>query len=624
MGIKDKQTYGEYYWAMQVEAQNAFDEDIETAFAPYFRGLLADLPDIPELPAGMQTFIRTLAEPPSAGFGGFALGVGVEMVDETLHTLMNPMMKIMQRSINKRAKETWLTSAESNRLFRRGKIDEPLWSLVAESEGYDEILAKFLYESQAPYPAIPEIMLYARYHGDPENTKEIVWKHFDISANDYDVWEWNTLQRLTTDQAHTLLRRGSFTDVEYLGELARIGWPDYTRYLLSEIGWSVPNAMLMVQGDLQRGQDNDQILSDISKADINPAYTQTYLDAVLTKPASQDLIAYELRKDPSLGDLDAKLRKIGIHSEYWPIYKELAYQIPPVADIITMAVREAFTPAIAARFGQYEDFPEEFGKYAEMKGLTKEWAERYWASHWALPSPQQGFTMLHRGVISQDELNMLLRAQDVMPFWRDKLVQIAYRPLTRVDVRRMYKQGVLNEQEVYESYLDQGYADENAKRMALFTVKQTLSSLAKFTSTDVVNAYVKRMITRSEASSLLGDLDIRYEDASYILSTADYKRTWAFTDQQIKGIRNLYKKDIYDENKAQAELLRLNLPSEQVEVLMKQWWYEKKEVTPATWTTAQTLSFMKKGLIDKERAETELRIIGYDKEHINIYMGSVV
>ena len=52
--------------------------------------------------------------------------------------------------------------------------------------------------------------------------------------------------------------------------------------------------------------------------------------------------------------------------------------------------------------------------------------------------------MLHRGVIDTAELDMLLRAQDVMPFWRDRLTAIAYRPLTRVDVRRMYKQGVLN------------------------------------------------------------------------------------------------------------------------------------------------------------------------------------
>ncbi|GAI90052.1 unnamed protein product, partial [marine sediment metagenome] len=269
------------------------------------------------------------------------------------------------------------------------------------------------------------------------------------------------------------------------------------------------------------------------------------------------------RRDPSLSNLDQRLRKIGIHPDYFDVYKTLAYQIPPVADIITMAVREAFTPAIAEQFGQYEDFPADFAKYAAMKGLDEDWAKRYWAAHWSLPSPQQGFQMLHRGVINQDELDMLLRALDVMPFWRDKLTAIAYRPLTRVDVRRMYKQGVLTEAEVFESYLDQGYAEENAKRMAEFTVKQTLASLSKFTSGDIVKAFAGRMLTAGDAKSLLRSIGIRDEDAQYIVSTAEYKRQWAFTDQQIAGIRNLYKKRVYDADQTRDKLGRLNLPSDQ-------------------------------------------------------------
>jgi hypothetical protein len=196
--------------------------------------------------------------------------------------------------------------------------------------------------------------------------------------------------------------------------------------------------------------DTDTIIEDISKADIHWQYANVYLDAVLTKPATTDLIAYQLRIDPSLSNLDRELRKIGIHPSYNALYKELAYQIPPVADIITMAVREAFTPEIAARFGQYQDLPPDFVQWVGKKGLSREWAERYWAAHWSLPSPQQGFEMLHRNIISKEELQLLLRALDIMPFWRDKLIQSAYEPLTRIDTRRMYQLGVLNEPQVKE------------------------------------------------------------------------------------------------------------------------------------------------------------------------------
>ncbi|GAI60759.1 unnamed protein product, partial [marine sediment metagenome] len=40
-------------------------------------------------------------------------------------------------------------------------------------------------------------------------------------------------------------------------------------------------------------------------------------------------------------------------------------------------------------------------------------------------------------------------------------------------------------------------------------------------------------------------------------------------------------------------------------------------------TTAQTLGFMKAKFIDKARALKELEQIGYDTEHMDIYMRSV-
>ena len=382
----------------------------------------------------------------------------------------------------------------------------------------------------------------------------------------------------------------------------------------------MPNAMLLVQGNLQQGQSKEKILRDISIADINPQYAQTYLDAILTKPSSQDLIAYNLRKDPSLSLLPADLQKIGIHPDFIDVYQTLAYPIPPVADIITMAVREAFSPDIAERFGQYQDYPPEFEDWALKKGLSTEWSKRYWAAHWSLPSAQQGFEMLHRGVIEQGELNMLLRALDIMPFWREKLTGIAFRRLSRVDIRRMYRVGVMTETEVYDAYLELGYNERDAKRMSEFTVKQTLATQSKFTERDIIAAYTKYMITRSETSSLLRVVGVRDENIEFILSSAEYKRSWEVTESKITAIRNLYKKKVYDENKAIAELLRLDLPASRVDVLMEQWYIDEKDVPVRNWTTAQTLGFIEAGFITKERGIRELRTIGYDTEHIDVYM----
>ncbi|GAH91795.1 unnamed protein product [marine sediment metagenome] len=586
MSLKDKATYGEYYWAMQVEAQKEFDQKIEDALSPYFSGLFADMPEIADLPTGTQNFMRALAEPHSPGLGAYLTSAAGEFSAEIIKEAIAPAMAMLRRLNNRRSRETWLNAQQAVTLSQRKKITDEYFYLLTASEGYEDIAADSLYSSLLPYPSIPDIMTWARYHGDYDNVRATVWDKFDVPEDDFALWEWLSWQRLNTIQAQTLLKRGALSEPDFYAEIGRIGWHSADRNNIRDLSYILPNSMLFVQGGLIQGLNSETILDNISKGDIHPDYAQTYLDAVLTKPASIDLMAYHLRKDPSLSTLEQELKKIGIHPNYTDVYKTLAYQIPPVADIITMAVREAFTPTIAAKFGQYQDFPPDLEKYAGQKGLSKEWAERYWAAHWALPSPQQGFQMLHRGVIDRTELDMLLRAQDVMPYWRDKLTAIAYRPLTRVDVRRMYKQGVLNEREVFESYQDQGYDDENAERMAEFTVKQTLASLSKFTSSDIIKAFSNRMIDRSTAISLLRDIDIRPEDANYIVSTAEYKRQWEFTDDQISGIRNLYKKRIYDENQTRDKLTKLNLPADQIDVLMQQWFYDKVDELDATWSTA--------------------------------------
>ncbi len=623
MGLNDPVSYGDYYHAAHLEALKLMDEQTESALAPYFGGLLSDLGDISDLPTGIQTFLHALANPPSAGLGGFAALTAGEFASETIRDLIKPGISAATRVLNRGALETWLNSGQAITLHHRKKIDDEYFRLLMTSEGYDISIAEQFSKASLPYPAITDIMRFARYHGDPVNTKKAVWEKFNIPEDDYEMYEWMSLQVLTTEQIVRLFRREVINENDTDFFLKRVGWRDYDVDFIKELGWLIPNPMLMTQGNLVAGVGDDQIIKDIIKSDIHPDKAKIYLDAILTKPATGDIVSLALRTDPDLSGLGEQLRKIGIHPDYHELYKELAYVIPPVSDIITMAVREVFTPAIAARFGQYEDFPAPLEEWAGKKGLSKEWAERYWAAHWSLPSATQGFQMLHRGVISQKDLDMLLKAQDVMPFWRDKLTQIAYRPLTRVDVRRMYKEGVLNETGVYEAYLDHGYSDENAKKMTEFTIRQALSSQAKFTSRDVIAAFTKRMINAGEARGLLRDLGIRPDDVSYILSRAEYKRKWDLTDSRIAGIRNLYRKGVYNENQARAKLLALNLPSDEVEVLFEQWWFEKEGDLAPTWTKAETIRFAKAGTITKPRAKTELERMGYDDEHIRIYMAAI-
>jgi len=99
-------------------------------------------------------------------------------------------------------------------------------------------------------------------------------------------------------------------------------------------------------------------------------------------------------------------------------------------------------------------------------------------AHWILPSPTMAYEMFHRLrkgrvkaelVFGKEELERLLRYADYLPFYIPRMVEIAYSPFTRVDVRRMARERVLSHEDVIECYMDIGYNKERAEKLALWT-----------------------------------------------------------------------------------------------------------------------------------------------------------
>ena len=621
--IENPQTYAEWYWNSSVEAKIAEQERYEKELAPLSSGVIDSLNIKEFLPASLTSLFSSLQSPPAPALtpilGRFVSEVADGVVGNTLnHALMDFNYKMAEWFSDLRI--DFPTAAT---LLMRKKITENLFEARAKSAGYKEAESAAAYDALRPFPSVPEIIQWARYNGAYDNIRETVWKRFDLAVDDFDLWEWLSQIKLSTEQAQQLLVRGKINEFEFIDEIGRIGYHQVDRQNIKELAYEIPNAMLLIQGDLMQGLNTEDIYRDIQFAGIHPDYTDKYYHGVLTKPSSQDIIAYELRRDTSLYNLSTELSKIGIHPSYHNLYKELAYPIPPVQDIITMAVREAFSPEIATRFGQYEDLPSAYVEWAQKKGLSKEWAERYWAAHWSLPSPQQGFEMLHRGIINRDELTLLLRALDIMPFWRERLIEMSYRPLTRVDVRRMYQVGTLDEAGVKKAYRDVGYSDVNADLMTDFTIRYVRNSLSRFSSNDVINAFTNRFIDEGQARNILTEIGIKQNEINNVIKTAIYKRDWKYKKERIDAIENLYKKGRMDETKTRYELSNLGLPSDHITTLLEQWVLKAEEARIATWTTAQTLGFLKAGLITTARAVQELNLLGYSPERIDIYIKSI-
>lgn len=622
MSLESPSTYGEHYWKQGVDAELAKQEKLEKELVPMLGDIFAGIKSVEGLPPEVLAFLSKI-EAPIAPAGA---GVLTHFAGQAGGTVADGFLSAALQDYKYKLREKWpdlrIDPPTAMLLKQRKRITDEMYDSRMLSGGLKPAEGEVLYEAARPFPSIPEIMRYARYHDDPDNPKEAVWKIFDVSELDYNMWWFGSMQQLTTDHVTTLYKWGFFGQGDAEQELAKIGWDYRNRQAMLDLCYSLPNPMLLTQGGLMQDATDDELLETVSKGDIHPDYARTYLDAVLTKPATEDIINYELRTDPTLSNLDERLRRVGVHPNYFALYKELAYFIPPVQDLITMAVREAFSPEIAQRFGQYQDYPQDLTKYAAKKGVNEDWAKRYWAAHWALPSPLQGFQMLHRKVITESDLDMLLRAQDVMPFWRDKMKQIAYRVLTRVDVRRMYALGVLNEAEVNEAYENMGYNPRDAQRMTKFTIKYVGKQTGAMSESDIVNTYAKGFISDGEARTLLRELGVDDDEARRVIEDAGLKREWKLKEQRIKTVETSFKRENINEDQARRQLQGLKIGDAEVSVMVERWAVAVTDEPDATWTTAQTLGFLKAGHITTSRAIAELQANGYNRERIAVYLQS--
>jgi len=221
--------------------------------------------------------------------------------------------------------------------------------------------------------------------------------------------------------------------------------------------------------------------------------------------------------------------------------------IPEVGDLVTMAVREAWDDKVAADWGYDADRSTEFDHWAKMQGLDPDWTKRYWRAHWRLPSVTLGYEMFQRRIINAGQLSTLLRISDYPEGWRDYMIKGAYKVITRVDVRRFLRLGMIDHAGLVERYLDLGYSPDDAETMTIFSElyeapdgTDKLETARELTRSLIERVYIKGLLTREEAETRLLDIGYAATDVDLILRMADIQRELEELPDYLKD----YRKDV--------------------------------------------------------------------------------
>ena len=244
-----------------------------------------------------------------------------------------------------------------------------------------------------------------------------------------------------------------------------------------------------------------------------------------------DMLPALYRRELSESDLRATMVAQGWKDSDVTTMLAAAKPLPPLADAIQMGVREAWRDDVASRWGYDEDYPAQVGDHLAKLGYDPDWARRYWRAHWQLPSVTLGMEMLHRGIISGGEFDEMLKIADYPAGWRGKMTQAAYTPYTRVDVRRMYKMGIVDRAGVKRTYMDLGYDDAHAEGLTEFTVnwaeddpEEKTTKYKTMTTSLLQQAYYKNLIGMDELIAQLVGINYPQAEAEMIAEITEARR----------------------------------------------------------------------------------------------------
>lgn len=282
------------------------------------------------------------------------------------------------------------------------------------------------------------------------------------------------------------------------------------------------------------------------------------------------------------------LKKLGYTEDQIQLLDKLTLVYPSADDIIRFAVREVFSDEVVRKYGYDQDIPKEYLEWAKKLGLSEEFARLYWRAHWEIPSPTQAIELLSRGIIDPEDFDTVLKIHDIAPWWRPRMLALAFDPYTRVDVRRMYGYGILDDDDLIKAAKAVGYATKEDEEK------------------------LKRLIGDPQVAERL------------FIGSAEAYASWIkmevldpWRDDVIRAIRKAYISGLISKEKAKEYLISVGFNSKLVDVVLDMW--EVAEALDAlSDRVTELVDSCKKGIIEVEAMVDELRRLGVEDRIVRI------
>lgn len=247
-------------------------------------------------------------------------------------------------------------------------------------------------------------------------------------------------------------------------------------------------------------------------------------DALLSSALlSPDILLYgRWRKLISEEKFQRDMAKHGFSETDIEKYDAVMKFYPSPSDLVTWQAREVYEPDAIKKYGLDNEFENLELEPFFKAGMTEEQIKNYWRAHWEHASWTQVIDMLHRGQLTEEDVWDWFRLVEIPPFWRDKFIAISYNPVTRVDLRRLYKEGIYTREQVKDGYIALGNKPEIAEHLTVWTEKAYAPEDRDLTKSEILKNYRIGEASSAAVMDMLLKLGYDSGEAAWILAYEDY------------------------------------------------------------------------------------------------------
>lgn len=230
--------------------------------------------------------------------------------------------------------------------------------------------------------------------------------------------------------------------------------------------------------------------------------------------------------------------------------------------------------------------------------------------------------LMNRGEISGAEVAQAIRESDVKNKYIPALMKLARVIPPMRTVVSAIRQGVLTPSAGLAKLMQLGYNHEDAAMLVSEATATKHQNTRDLTEAQIVSLYREHLITRADATTLLGKLKFDAQEIGWLLSLADHDRHARAQTAAIARVHNRYVAHHLTKIAASAALDSIGVdPAGRDDLLTL--WTEERGANVATLSVAQCQKAHKSGLITESDLRTRLHNLGYAPVDVDILVAEV-